>query len=101
MIKTVARQLQEIYNPNQVGWTLGDILQRLEQYSEGLKEIQQGTFVYDNSLPKSCTIALYRHKVNKYIEVIQYLKTLDMNMIWCSDVGYNEEYDTYLKLVNR
>jgi len=72
----------------------------LVYWQNGLAEILNGTFKYDDSLPKSCVYALYKSKVATYKEVIDYLKSLDENIIISTNIGATKEGLIYYDLVN-
>lgn len=95
MVNIIVSQLQSQYTMHQVGWELGSKLQSLNNWQKGLEEIQQGTFQYDNSMPKECIGALYKNKVELYTEIVNYLLTLELKLQWTSNKGFYKEYVDY------
>ena len=70
----------------------------LRRWHEGLKQIQEGTFKYDDSMPKSCTDALYVHKAEITMDVLEWLYSLDEDK---ERLMTSEENSEYLRRVNR
>lgn len=72
----------------------------LEQYKELYKKILNGTYKYDDSLPKAIVDSLYKHKINVYTNVLEYLKTFPKDKILGTDIGNGPELEEYYRLVN-
>ena len=85
-----------------IGCLIKQEMVSLENWERGLEQINNGTFKYDGSMPKSCINALYKHKVKVYEDVLDYLRTFpeDKVVYDTSSAGYGKIYDTYLKLCN-
>lgn len=66
-------------------FTVDDFLKEskymLKKWEKEVQEIENGTFKYDNTMPKSCVNALCYSKVNTYKKVIAYLETLPLDLI--------------------
>ena len=72
----------------------------LKYWEEGLKKILTGDFQYDNSMPGECVNALYKHKVESCKSAIEYLNTLDPDMIIRNNSSVTEECTEYYRLIN-
>lgn len=70
-------------------------------WEKGVKEIEDGTFKYDGSMPESCTNALYYSKVEVYKDVIEYLESLPLDLVLATSRGLTEEGVKYCKMVNK
>lgn len=72
----------------------------LKIWEKGIDEIKNGTFKYDDSMPKCCVVALYQSKVLTCNNTLKYLRTLDENLVISTDRGTTEEGQIYYKLIN-
>lgn len=73
----------------------------LNYWQKKVKEIENKTFEYDGSMPKSCIDALCYHKVKNYENVIEYLEKLPEDLVIQSSFGQTKEGSEYYRLVNR
>lgn len=87
--------------------TVNDIiinkLVELNHWVKGYNQILKGTFKYDGSMPKECTDAMYRKKIDVMMSAITYLESLPSDLILYTAFsgGYNNEYAKYLEIVNQ
>ena len=70
-------------------------------HADILRRINDGTFEYDGSMPKSCVDAMYNKKVENDREVLEYLEQFPDDFVMCDEIGYGKEYSGYLKILNQ
>lgn len=84
-----------------VEYFLKDAKYMLERWQKDVEKIENGTFKYDSSMPKSCVDALYYSKVRTYENVIAYLETLPLDLVIQTSTGLTNEGAKYRELVNQ
>ena len=83
-----------------VQWFINSTEHSLRRWKQGVREIEEETFEYDNSLSVSATQALYRHKVEVCKKTLEYLRTLPINKVIATSFGCSEECSKYYDLIN-
>lgn len=83
-----------------VEYFLKDAKYMLQRWQNDVEEIENGTFKYDGSMPKSCVDALCYSKVRTYKNVIAYLETLPLDLVIQTSTGLTNEGSKYRELVN-
>lgn len=69
---------------------------------KSLSEIENGTFEYDDSMPKSCVDAMYLHKLKITLETLEYLNSLpNKDKIISTSISFTEEGSKYYELICR
>lgn len=85
-----------------VQYFIDSVKRDLQNWENGNKEIENGTFKYDGSMPKSCVDALYKHKIIVCNDVLDYLNSLpDKNKVISTNVGLTEEGSKYYEMINK
>jgi predicted transcriptional regulator len=72
----------------------------LKNWEKGLEEIQNGTFEYDDSMPKQCVDAMYEDKVKVCRAVLDYLNSLDKDTILSDNVSLTEAGSRFYEMIN-
>lgn len=83
-----------------VKYFLEDAKYMLERWQQKVEKVENGTFEYDGSMPKSCTDALCYSKVKTFKNVIAYLETLPLDLVIQTSTGLTDEGVKYSELVN-
>lgn len=83
-----------------VEYFLKDAKYMLNKWEKDVEKVENGTYKYDGSMPKSCVDTLCYSKVRTYENVIAYLETLPNDLVIQTSMGLTEEGSKYYKLVN-
>lgn len=70
-------------------------------WERDVEAVENGTYKYDGSMPKSCVDALCYSKVKTYKNVIAYLETLPLDLVIQTSTGLTKEGSKYYELVNK
>ena len=84
-----------------VEWFLKDAKYMLAKWEKDVEKVENGTYPYDGSMPKTCVDALCYSKVQTYKNVIAYLETLPKDLAIQTSRGCTKEGSEYYRLVNK
>lgn len=80
---------------------LSEAKHSLNYWEDKLKEVQEGTYEYDGTIPNSCWDALCERKVAIFKEAVSYLSSLPTDKVLSTSVGLTKEAVEYYSIVNR